>query len=97
MFRSTTSTVHIYGGGPRELTEIRFRRFGLEYGLSYLVKKSDAGAMQRSRGGNASITLSIPTRYIHTVNEMVNKDDVTAAATLLARYVEDSHNGDYAF
>lgn len=58
---------------------------------------TDAGAMQRSRGGNASITLSIPTRYIHTVNEMVSRNDVTAAATLLARYIEDSHNGTYSF
>ena len=53
--------------------------------------------MQRSRGGNASITISITTRYIHTVNEMASKADVTAAAALLARYLEESHDGDYSF
>ncbi len=58
---------------------------------------TDAGAMQRSRGGCASITLSIPTRYIHTVNEMVNKEDVEATATLLARYLEESHEGEYGY
>jgi len=58
---------------------------------------TDAGAMQRSRGGNASITLSIPTRYIHTSNEMAHRDDVEAAVQLLRRYLEDSHNGDYRF
>ena len=58
---------------------------------------TDAGAMQRSRGGCASITISIPTRYIHTVNEMVHRDDVEAVATLLARYLEAAHQGDYNF
>jgi putative aminopeptidase FrvX len=57
---------------------------------------TDAGAMQRTRGGSAAITVSIPTRYIHTVNEMVNLHDLDAAATLLARYLEDAHNGDYS-
>lgn len=58
---------------------------------------TDAGAMQRTGGGRVSMTLSIPTRYIHTVNEMVHRDDVTAAVALLARYLEDAHRGDYAF
>lgn len=58
---------------------------------------TDAGAMQRSRGGSASITLSIPSRYVHTVNEMVSRADVEAAAALLARYLEESHDGDYSF
>jgi endoglucanase len=56
---------------------------------------TDAGAMQRTRAGSAAITLSIPTRYIHTVNEMVNLHDLDAAVTLLARYLEEAHSGDY--
>lgn len=56
---------------------------------------TDAGAVQRSRGGTASITLSIPTRYIHTVNEMVHAHDVESCAVLLARYLEEAHTGDY--
>jgi endoglucanase len=58
---------------------------------------TDAGAVQRARGGTVSITLSIPTRYIHTVNEMVNARDVESCATLLARYLEEAHTGDYRY
>ncbi len=56
---------------------------------------TDAGAMQRAKGGAAAITVSIPSRYVHTVNEMISVADLDAAATLLARYLEDAHNGDY--
>jgi len=56
---------------------------------------TDAGAMQRSRAGAPAITLSIPTRYIHTVNEMVDLHDLDATIELLARYLEDAHTGDY--
>ena len=57
---------------------------------------TDAGAMQRAGAGAAAITLSIPSRYVHTVNEMVNLGDLDAAATLLARYLEQAHGGSYA-
>jgi endoglucanase len=57
---------------------------------------TDAGAMQRAKGGAAAITISIPSRYVHTVNEMISVSDLDAAATLLARYLEDAHSGDYA-
>lgn len=33
-------------GADRRVTELRFRRFGLEYGLTYSVKKADAGALK---------------------------------------------------
>jgi tetrahedral aminopeptidase len=57
---------------------------------------TDGGALQRSRGGTASITLSVPTRYIHTVNEMVHRDDVKSAVDLLAAFLEEAHKRDYA-
>ena len=57
---------------------------------------TDAGAVQRLHGGVAAITLSIPCRYAHTVNEMASAADVEAAITLLARYLEEAHTGDYA-
>ncbi len=57
---------------------------------------TDAGGVQRLHGGIPAITLSIPCRYVHTPNEMVNADDVQAAITLLARYLEEAHTGDYA-
>ncbi len=48
---------------------------------------TDAGAMQKSRSGIRTITLSVPTRYIHTVNEMVHRDDLHAARDLLAAWL----------
>ncbi|HKV85276.1 MAG TPA: M42 family metallopeptidase [Ktedonobacterales bacterium] len=56
---------------------------------------TDAGAMQRAGAGAAAITLSIPSRYVHTVNEMVNLGDLDAASSLLARYLEEAHTGEY--
>lgn len=48
---------------------------------------TDAGAIQRSRAGVPAITLSIPTRYIHTVTEAVHKDDLEATVALLVAYL----------
>lgn len=49
---------------------------------------TDAGAIQRSRGGVASVTLSTPSRYVHTVTEMVAKSDLEAAVNLLVAFLE---------
>ena len=57
---------------------------------------TDAGGVQRLHGGIPAITLSIPSRYVHTPNEMVHAEDVRACITLLARYLEEAHTGDYA-
>lgn len=48
---------------------------------------TDAGALQRTRAGTRAITLSIPTRYIHTVTESIHKKDAKAAVDLLAAYL----------
>lgn len=56
---------------------------------------TDAGAMQRVRGGSTAITFSIPARYVHTVNEMVNTRDLDGCVTLLARYLEDAGSREY--
>jgi endoglucanase len=58
---------------------------------------TDAGGIQRLHGGIPSFTLSVPCRYVHTVNETVHKDDVDASVELLGRYIEDAHNGDYSY
>jgi tetrahedral aminopeptidase len=58
---------------------------------------TDAGGIQRLHGGIPSFTLSIPTRYVHTVNETVHSRDMDACVDLLARYIEDAHNGDYSY
>ncbi len=48
---------------------------------------TDAGAVQRARAGNRTITLSIPTRYIHTVTETIHRKDAQAAVDLLAAWL----------
>ncbi|HMS54447.1 MAG TPA: M42 family metallopeptidase [Fimbriimonadaceae bacterium] len=58
---------------------------------------TDAGGVQRLHGGIPSFTLSIPTRYVHTVNETVHRADVDACVDLLAAYIDDAHNGNYAY
>lgn len=58
---------------------------------------TDAGGIQKLHGGIPSFTLSIPCRYVHTVNETVHSDDVDASVDLLAKYIEDAHKGDYSY
>ncbi|HLG66019.1 MAG TPA: M42 family metallopeptidase [Ktedonosporobacter sp.] len=73
------------------------KQHNIPYQLEVLPRGgTDAGAMQRSREGSPAITLSTPTRYVHTVNEMIHQADLEASITLLARYLEDAHNGDYS-
>ncbi len=60
----------------------------IPYQLSILTRGgTDAGAMQRIRGGYRAMTLSIPTRYIHTITECVSKKDLQAAIDLLAGWL----------
>ena len=78
-----------------------FRRIAEREGIAHQMEVlpsggTDAGEVQRLHGGVPAITLSIPCRYVHTPNEMVNAEDVQAAVTLLARYLEEAHTGDYA-
>jgi len=49
---------------------------------------TDAGPMQRSRGGFRTMTLSVPTRYIHTVTECIHKKDLQATIDLLAAWLD---------
>lgn len=48
---------------------------------------TDAAEIQRSRDGVPSVTLSLPTRYIHTVVEAVHVDDLRAGIDLLSAYL----------
>ena len=56
---------------------------------------TDAGAMVISRSGAPVITLSFPTRYVHTVNEMCSIADIQAGVRLLATFIEHAHEGVY--
>jgi endoglucanase len=57
---------------------------------------TDAGGVQRLHGGIPTVTLSVPCRYVHSPNEMVSESDVEAAIMLLARYLEEADDADYA-
>jgi len=48
---------------------------------------TDAGTIQRTAAGIRVMTLLTPTRYIHTVAEMVHRDDLSASRDLLAAYL----------
>jgi putative aminopeptidase FrvX len=49
---------------------------------------TDAGAIQLARGGAYTGTISIPCRYVHSVNESANVGDIEACVQLLARFIE---------
>jgi putative aminopeptidase FrvX len=55
---------------------------------------TDAGAIQAGREGVAVVTISIPTRYVHTVVETAHKDDIEAAINLLIAFLETCHKAD---
>jgi len=79
-----------------------FRRLAEKYDIKHQMEVlpmggTDAGGIQRLHGGIPAFTLSIPTRYVHTVNETVHSDDVEACIELLVRYIADAHNGAYGY
>ncbi len=76
----------------RDLAE----RNGIPYQYELLPRGgTDAGATVLARGGNAAFTLSIPTRYAHTVNEMARKSDIQACIDLLAAFLNDAGSRSY--
>lgn len=57
---------------------------------------TDAGAMQMF-GDGAVCTISVPTRYVHSPNEMIHKGDLGAAVDLLVRFLETAERCTLAF
>jgi putative aminopeptidase FrvX len=55
---------------------------------------TDAGKIQPTREGVAVVTISIPTRYVHTVVETAHKEDIEAAINLLVAFLETCHKAD---
>jgi endoglucanase len=79
----------------RKLKEIAAEK-GIKYQMEILPRGgTDAGALQLTREGAAAATISIPTRYIHSVVESAHKKDIEAAIDLLAGFLEVSHEGRY--
>ncbi len=72
-------------------------REGIPYQMEILpAGGTDAGGVQKLHGGVPAVTISVPCRYVHTPNEMVDEGDVQACIDLLARYLEEAHAGDYS-
>ena len=72
------------------------RRDNIAHQMEVLPAGStDAAAMQKARHGTASATLSLPSRYVHTVNEMVHLADIEADITLLTTYLGEVSPTDY--
>jgi endoglucanase len=77
----------------RRLAEAR----KIPYQLEILPRGgTDAGALQMAQEGAAVITLSLPTRYVHSVVETAHRDDLEAAISLLAAFLETADQVDLA-
>ncbi len=63
---------------------------GIPYQLEILPRGgTDARGIQMTHEGKPAITLSVPTRYVHTVVETLNVKDLEATADLLAAFLDD--------
>jgi putative aminopeptidase FrvX len=70
---------------------------GIPYQMEILPRGgTDAGGLQMANDGAAVITLSIPTRYVHSAIEMVHKDDIEATIRLLTAFLEAAGRIDLA-
>lgn len=47
----------------------------------------DGAAAQQARGGARAVGIVVGTRYIHTVTEMIHRDDLAAARDILAAWI----------
>ncbi len=65
-------------------------KHGIKYQLEVLpLGGNDAAALQKGRGGAAAFTISTPSRYVHTVTEMVSKSDLEGAVQLLTAFLRE--------
>lgn len=65
-------------------------RENIKYQLEVMTEGgTDAGVIHFSRGGVKTGGISIPTRYIHSPSEMINKDDLEAVIKLITAFCEN--------
>ena len=79
---------------PRLVSQFRSvaEKYNIPYQMEILPRGgTDAGAIQQARAGVPVITLSIPVRYIHTVNESARISDLEATIDLLSKFMEHAH------
>ncbi len=73
------------------------KKHDIKYQLEILpFGGTDAAGMQRF-GKGPVCTLSVPTRYVHSPNEMICKDDIEAAISLLVKFIEECEECQLAF
>lgn len=78
-------TGHIVPPAIKDLMIRRAKEAGIPYQLEILeLGTTDAAAIQPTRAGIPSGALSIPCRFVHTVSETVDLDDLEACVALLA-------------
>ena len=64
----------------------------IAYQLEMMPKGgTDAGPIQMVRAGVPVITISMPTRYVHTANEMASIKEVDESVRLMALFLETAH------
>ncbi len=76
------------------------RNIAEEYKIKYqtdvlLGGGTDAGAIQRSKSGVPVCTVSVPTRYVHSVVEMCHKEDIENSIALMTKFLEKVHQGEF--
>ena len=79
-----------------------FRELAREQGIPHQMEilprgGTDAGGIQRGGDAVPAITLSVPTRYVHTVVEMIHRKDLEATVDLLVAFLERAHEVDLAY
>lgn len=72
----------------------KFRDMAEQKNIAYQMEilsrgGTDAGSIQMTRAGVPVITLSVPCRYVHSVNEMIHRDDLEASVKLLSSFLEE--------
>jgi len=66
-------------------------RHKIKHQLSVLPRGgTDTGTIQAAGPGVRTLTFSVGTRYIHTVTEMIHKDDLSASVNLLAAFLAEA-------
>ncbi len=78
-----------------------FRQIAKDNDISYQLEVlphggTDAAGLQMARAGAPAVTISLPTRYVHTVDEMAAVADINGMIDLLAAYMLDAHRGEYS-
>ena len=81
----------------RHLKELAIER-GIPFQMEVLpAGGTDAAAYQQARSGAFTSTISIPTRYVHTVNEMAHVGDIQACIDLLVAFIEAAGTREYGY